>query len=80
MTNQASLWINGAYLSLIRRDDEDPLLDLTSGEHKAPCGNIRKTPHWEVPHGRMKDQDDRREDAEDQEEKNGRRPSGPSGP
>lgn len=42
-TDQPSLWLNGAYLRLIHRDAEDPFLDLTFEEQKAPFGNIRKT-------------------------------------
>lgn len=53
---------------LIWQEIEDPPLDLTSKEQKASCGNIKKAPHWEVPHERIKILSGPGEEPEDQEE------------
>lgn len=70
-TDQASLWLDGVYLSLIHRDAKHSWLDMTFGEdlpldliyeQKAPCGNIKKAPDWKMPHGMIGSQDEPRGD------------------
>lgn len=69
--------IDGVYFGLIRRDIQDPPLDLTSKEQKDPCGK-----HQEGPTPRSAPWEDLKfkmiqENTKDQEEKNGGGAIGP---